>query len=342
MPRVYIVILNWNGWKDTVTCLESVLRLDYTNYQIIVCDNASSDDSIANIRKWAEGSLQLDISRTPLGYALDFPIAKPVTLVEYDRSASEIIGTQSLGQGRLILIHTGANLGFAGGNNVGIRFSMARDDVDYIWLLNNDTVVDPNALSELVDRASKSRLIGIVGSTLCFFDAPTTVQSYGGGTFNVNRAMTCHIGEGEKLRVLSENQVNLIEAQMAYVVGASMLVSKQFIECIGMMQEDYFLYFEEIDWAERSRRNSIQFHLALAPRSIVYHKVGASVGTRRKSLLSMRYLTVNRLRFIKRFYPGKLIFARFSVLWEGIKSLLKGRLSLANISIQAALSPVKL
>ena len=342
MPRVYILILNWNGWKDTVTCLESVLRLDYTNYQIIVCDNASSDDSIANIRKWAAGSLQLDMSRTPLGCALDSPIVKPVRLIEYDRAASEVIGRQPLEQNRLVLIHTGANLGFAGGNNVGIRFAMAKDNVDYIWILNNDTVVDPNALSELVGRASESYSIGIVGSTLCFFDAPTTVQSYGGGTFNVSRAMTCHIGEGEKLCVLSENRVNWIEAQMAYVVGASMLVSKRFIECIGTMQEDYFLYFEEMDWAERSRRNSIQFRLAFAPRSIVYHKVGASVGTRTKSLLSIRYLTVNRLRFIKRFYPGKLIFARFSVLWEGIKSLLKGRISSANISIQAAFSPVKL
>jgi len=340
--RVYIVILNWNGWKDTLTCLESVLRLDYPDYRIVLCDNASGDDSVGNVRNWAAGLLQPDNSTTPLGCALDRPIKKPLNIVEYDRVAAEAGGDRYLDQEALVLIHTGENLGFAGGNNVGIRFAMACGDADYVWLLNNDTVVDADALSELVNRAAKSDLIGIVGSTLCFFDAPDTVQSYGGGTFSANRAMTRHIGEGGKLHALSDAEVNRIEAQMAYVVGASMLVSRRFIECIGMMEEDYFLYFEEIDWAERSRRGTVPFRLAFAPKSIVYHKVGASVGTQSRSLLSVRYLAINRLRFIKRFYPGKLAIARFLVLWEGIKALLKGRTSMARVVMRVALSPVRL
>lgn len=342
MSRVYVVILNWNGWKDTLTCLESVLRLDHANYRIVVCDNASGDGSVDKIRDWAAGLLPRDSSSTPLGCALDRPVEKPLKLIEYDRSAAEAGGDLSGGADGLILIHTGANLGFAGGNNVGIRFAMARGDADYVWLLNNDTVVEPDALSALVDRASESDLIGIVGSTLCFFDAPDTVQSYGGGTFNANRAMTRHIGEGSKLGVLSDAEVRRIEAQMVYVVGASMLVSRRFIECVGMMQEDYFLYFEEIDWVERSRRGTVQFQLAFAAGSIVYHKVGASIGTQSRSLLSVRYLAINRLRFVKRFYPEKLPIARLSVLWEGFKALLKGRTSTASVVIRVALSPVRL
>src|ERR1700757_2392454 len=85
-PRVYIVLLNWNGWRDTIECLESVLRLDYPDYKVIVCDNASSDGSMEHIRSWARGDLAAE-SRTPaLASLVTPPVPKPVRFIEVQPS----------------------------------------------------------------------------------------------------------------------------------------------------------------------------------------------------------------------------------------------------------------
>ena len=128
---------------------------------------------------------------------------------------------------------------------------------------------------------------------------------------------------------------------MVYVIGASMLVSRPFLQAVGLMQEDYFLYFEEIDWAERARRHAKPFRLGFASGSVVYHKVGASAGTHARSVLSVRYYTRNRLRFLKRFYPAHLGAARRWLFWEGVRALLRGRLTAAHISMRVAVSPVQ-
>jgi GT2 family glycosyltransferase len=260
--------------------------------------------------------------------------------VEYDQSEAESGGDGGIHADIFLLRNTG-NHGFAGGCNVGIRFAMARGDADFVWLLNNDTIVEPDALSALVARANAGDAPGIVGSTLCFFDAPQTVQAHGGGTFNPDHALSGHIGEGEARRPLTEADVARIESQMVYVIGASMLVSRRFLDVVGPMQEDYFLYFEEIDWAERARRCTPPFGLAFAAASVVYHKVGASAGTHSRSLLSVNYYTRNRLRFLKRFYPAHLAAARRWLLWEGIRAMLKGRLSAARVVLRVALLPVQ-
>jgi GT2 family glycosyltransferase len=336
---VYVILLNWNGWRDTIACLESVLRLQGVTVQIVVCDNASSDCSVQRIRDWCRGDCEANITSKALRHLVSPAVPKPLHLVEYQRPEAEAGGVSG-DAGDVYLLHTGANLGFAGGCNVGIRFSLARGDADYVWLLNNDTLVEPQALAELVARASASESIGIVGSSLCYFDAPDTIQSLGGGVFNPFRAMTRHIGEGERRREVSADELHRIEASMAYVVGASMLASRRFLNSVGLMKEDYFLYFEEMDWAERARRAAPPFRLAFAPRSIVYHKVGASAGTNGQSLLSVRLLSTNRLRFLKRFYPDHLPIARLAMAWEGFKSLLKGRFAAAGILVRAASAPV--
>lgn len=325
LPRVYIVLLNWNGWKDTIACLESLSGLDYANARWVVCDNGSSDESAARLHDWA----------------MEGVAAGRLSLAELDRDAA-LSGGDSGRDARLTLIQTGANLGFAGGCNVGIAYALARRDADYVWLLNNDTVVDAQALTALVKRAKESDAPGIVGSTLCYLDAPDRVQSLGGGTFSPLRAMTRHIADGQTRRDLSEAEARQVEATMDYVVGASMLVSRRFLERVGLMQDDYFLYFEEIDWAERARRIDPSLTLGFASRSVVYHKVGASAGTHSRSLLSLRYLTANRLRFVKRFYRAYLPLARLAVLWEGSKALLKGRIGEARLVLRLALSPVNI
>ena len=149
--HVYIVLVNWNGWRDTIECLESVFRLDYPDFMVVGCDNASGDDSLAQIKSWAAGTLVIRAKNPALAELVEPAIPKPVEWVEYDRPTAEAGGSPD-NDARLVLIRTGGNLGFAGGNNVGIRFALAHDDCTHVWLLNNDTVAPPDSLSHLVAR----------------------------------------------------------------------------------------------------------------------------------------------------------------------------------------------
>jgi hypothetical protein len=302
MSRVYIIIVNWNGWKDTIECLESVFRSDYNDYRVMVCDNNSSDGSVEHIKSWAEN--RLDLLTEAGGRLRDRsfpPVGKPISCVTYAQAEAESGGCLD-NDSSLILIQNTSNLGFAGGNNVGMRYALARHDFDYVWLLNNDTVVNPDSLSRLVDRMRQNNGAGMCGSTLLHYNDPDSVQALGGGYYCKWIGLPWH--QGRLSKAGSTVDKTKVERWMNYIIGASMLVSKEFLQNIGLMCEDYFLYFEEIDWAIRGKGS---FSLAFAPESVVYHKVGASIGTssnpREKSLICDYYNIRNRLFFTRRYFP---------------------------------------
>lgn len=308
-PRVYIVLLNWNGWRDTIECLESVFRSDADNYRVIVCDNDSKDESLTHIKAWADGHLDVALHRHHELRELSFPpLDKPLAYLEYDRSMAESGGDPDQGDARLVLIQTGSNLGFAGGNNVGLRYALVRGDFDYVWLLNNDTVIKPDALTQMIARMQQLPSAGICGSTLLYYSRPDKVQAWGGAKYNKWLGTTQMLGafsrEGE---VIDHPGV---ESKLSLISGASMLVSKPFLQQIGLMREDYFLYFEEIDWAIRAKG---RYQLCYAPGSIVYHKEGGSIGTnsivpKEKSFTADYYGVRSRLLFTRFFFPWCLPF----------------------------------
>lgn len=302
---VYIVVLNWNGWADTLECLESLFRLEYPCFRIVVCDNGSGDGSLEHVRAWADGRLSLLRGGTAALRNLTWPpVAKPV---RYRELLIDDVKTADLVPGALplTLISNKDNLGFAGGNNVGIRYALTDCDTRYIWLLNNDTVADPAALSRLVARMDEKPEAGICGSTLVFYDRPDAIQALGGATYNHVLGSNRHLGLHQHVDQPIDQA--FIERRMDYVIGASMLIRRELLETIGVMDERYFLYFEELDWATRAKK---RFDLAFAAGSIVYHKEGASAGTssrpKSKSLLSDYYSLRNRLVFTKKFYPWAL------------------------------------
>lgn len=314
MSRACILLVNWNGWGDTLECLESIFRHAPADTRVIVCDNDSTDGSVEKIQAWAQGSLD---ARVPVDHPLRAiswpPVTKPVSCRLYDRLEAEqggAVGDSS----RLVLIRTAGNLGFAGGNNVGLRHVMARGDADYVWLLNNDTVIAPGALEALLERMAERPDAGMCGSTLLRYDAPDRVQARGGGWYCKWLGLPWHLGQlGRAGDVVNAQRV---ERRMSYVVGASLFVSRPFLEQVGLMCEDYFLFFEEADWALRARG---RFALAYAAASTVYHKVGRSIGTSslpsRKSYTCDYYSLRNRLFFTRRFYPHALpaIYASLAV-----------------------------
>jgi len=307
LTKVAIIVLNWNGWRDTIPCVASLTQLNTTDIGIFVCDNASSDDSIERIRSWLQTGLE------PLNAArrqFDQPAFAPIDLSDSPTDGNGDFILPDNGRNRITLIQTGRNGGYAAGNNVGIRIALA-NGFDYVWIINNDTEVPSGSVNALLSRMEEDPKIGLCGSTLIYHGQRDMVQVRGGATFNPLRGWGRAIGARDNPDKLVNREE--IEEQMRFVNGAAMFVSREFLETIGLMQEDYFLYWEEIDWASRAKG---KFKLGYAPSSIVYHKVGASIGTSdfgELSPLSDYYMARSQLKFCLRFSKVSLPFVLFDI-----------------------------
>ena len=348
-PKVAIIILNYNGWKDTIECLESVLRNDYSNYQVIVIDNGSPNNSIEYIKTWAEGRQEVltPESNHPLYHLSHPPVKKPIPYIYYTKKEAEKGGNFELEEKitkewqeqrksnnekliptspyPLIFIQTGENLGFAGGNNVGIRYALAKGNFEYIWILNNDTVIENDTLTNLIKKIEeykvKKQKIGILGSKLLYYDSPKIIQGIG-GKYNKWFAVSKHIGVFEEDKGQYDNEKILDDID--YIIGASMFVSKAFIKDVGLMCEKYFLYFDDLDWAVRAKRKN--WRLGYCWKSKIYHKEGGSIGSsskgEKKSEIADYYGLRNRIFFTKKFFPKYLwcVYLGFVVVvWNRIK-----------------------
>lgn len=337
MKRCAILLVNWNGWADTIECLESLFRLNMKDCRVVICDNGSDDDSLSRIKAWANGALDLRIPPgAPLKGLVSPPVKKPIPYVIYDRRSAETVGSL-VDDPRLVLIDNAENLGFAGGNNVGLRYLMARSDYDYVWLLNNDTVVAPDALDALVGRMAEKQGTGMCGSTLLRYYNPEQVQVCGGAYYCSWIGLPWHFGQFRKCDDLVS--LALVENFSDYVVGASMIVSREFLDDVGLMSEDYFLYYEELDWALRAKGT---FNLAYAADSFVYHKVGASIGTssnpRNKSPVCDYYAIRNRIRVTRRFFPYAIGTVYLGLLFAVLTRMFCGQWRRASMVARLILS----
>lgn len=293
---VYIIILNYNGWEDTINCINSILRNNYVNYKIIICDNASKDNSIYKINKWLEDKGILDktfINKEEIEYI-------------------------NIKEKKIVIIDNKKNLGFAGGCNVGIKYAMKDNRMKYIWLLNNDTSIDKQALVAMIKKMDNDEKIGICGSSLLYYDNQNIVQALGGFYYNKWLGISKPIGAKKPFNIdnIKESE---IEKEFFGIIGASMLIRRNIIEEFGYLEESYFLYFEEQDIAVKIKE---KYKLGFAKDSIVYHKEGASIGgnsyvKKKKSILSDFYMIRNRLIFTKRYYP-KCIYTVYLGLFVSI------------------------
>src|ERR1700730_9872092 len=190
--RVALVLVNWNGWRDCIECIDSVLVQAHRNFHVFIVDNDSRDGSIDQIVAWCAAPEADPNWHRQLGVAryTDQPVRSSVPCRVVDRSEKGVLPADN--GCRVTLIRSGGNLGFAGGCNVGIR-AAGLDDFAYFWFLNPDTVVDRWALVELIGRAEKQPGIGIVGSTLRFYDEPELVQAMGGARLNRSNRTSRHL-----------------------------------------------------------------------------------------------------------------------------------------------------
>jgi len=194
----------------------------------------------------------------------------------------------------VILIETGNNLGYAGGNNVGIK-SALQAGVDYFFIVNNDVIVHHESIDKLLAIIQADSSTGIVTPLIIGVDEPEIVWSLG-GKINPTDGSISRLFAGEPLdRFRHQAPFDVDVAQ-----GAAMLVTRSVIESIGLMDEEYFLYFEEADWCVKA--NKAGFAIKAVPEATVTHKVSASLGI--TSPVIEYYMTRNQLRFILQHWHG--------------------------------------
>jgi GT2 family glycosyltransferase len=249
-PLVSIVILNWNGGLDTLRCIESLARISYSNWEAIVVDNGSSDQSLSLLR------------------GRDWPFT-------------------------LDILETGRNLGFAEGNNAGVRLAIAHG-ARYVMLLNNDTIVSPDLIDALVGAAESHPQDGIFGPVICYLDRPDVVW-FACGKWNAGSLQFEWPGQGEEMASAVDRC-----AGTDYVCGAGMFFRAEIVERIGLLDGRFFLVYEESDWCFRARRAGIGCRMVPAAR--IWHKIGASFGTEASPLRSY-FSTRNELLWAEKNLP---------------------------------------
>jgi GT2 family glycosyltransferase len=224
---------------------------------------------------------------------------------------------------RIILVESVINYGFAGGNKLGIMRSRG----EYILMLNNDTVVDPNFLEPLVKKFQDHPEIGAISPKIRYYYKKDTFQNVGFTEINKRTVRNKTIGDGE----IDIGQYNE-DRETSYSHGAAMMVPMKVVKEVGMMSYEFFLYYEEADWCLRIRNAG--YKIFFVHNSLVYHK--ASVTTGNDSALKTYYLTRNRIVFMRRNIHGydffvALLYQLSIAVWKnGIVFLLKGRGKLAK------------
>ncbi|MEJ8802679.1 glycosyltransferase family 2 protein [Pontibacter sp. H249] len=315
-PLVYIVLVNYKTWQDTLECLNSLFHLSYVNFKVVVVDNNSANGSVEQIRDWSNSEYTLPIQEEVYKSQFIKPelVNKTITCQHIH---ADNLDQANPGNYDLLVVDSEKNLGFAGGNNIGIRIAL-NNQADYVWLLNNDTVVEQDTLSKLVKYFRRKRhnkeALGILGSKLLYYHNPDTVQALL-GRYKPLSATTEHLGLHSKDR--HHTSFPTIQKN-DYVVGASMFVSTDFIKEVGLMAENYFIYFEELDWVKRGQKYGYTIDVCI--NSKVYHKEGASIGgslkdNNNKSELSDFYSIRNRILITKKYYKRYLPSVYFSLIF---------------------------
>ena len=303
MPRVSIIILNWNGWKDTIECLESLFQITYPNYDVIIIDNASNDDSLIKIQDFCKGNYF--VRPDFFDY---FTESKPVIIFEpnlKDQRNYQEIDNDNLrakSNKRLYLICNSQNDGFAEGNNIGIRFALKNLQADYILLLNNDTVVNPLFLDELVKVGEMRSEVSMLSPFIYYYSEPNTIWFNKG----VIRWSRCSIASHSNV------QTDLSYLQSDYLSGCALLIKQEALLQVGLLDSSYFLYFEDVDYSVRMRRAG--YEIVTVRESKVYHKVSRTTNRLFKAN-SVYYTHRNRIWFTLKYCPkGLLCIALINIL----------------------------
>lgn len=204
------------------------------------------------------------------------------------------------------IIENDKNYGFAEGNNIGARYSMGNLSPDYILLLNNDTVVEPGFLTELVEAAERDPKIGIVGGK---------IYLYGTNIFDSAGSLFTNIGSGRSIGHLEEDKGQYdSQEEVPMITACCLLVRKEVVESIHLFDPSFFMYLEELDFTIRVRRSG--YKVVYTPGSIIYHKFSQAVQRAHSHtvLFKQFHAQVNRGRILARYYPLKILLRNWHLI----------------------------
>lgn len=214
---------------------------------------------------------------------------------------------------RVTVLETGANLGFTGGNNVGIRYAL-KQGADYIMLLNNDTIVAPDMIDLMIAAMEQNPALGVTGPTIYYYDQPEVIWS-AGGSIDWGRGLTAMLGLNEE----DKGQLGSVPRLVDFVTGCALLARREVWEQVGLLDDKFFMYYEETEWCVRASRAGYQ--IAHVPAAMMWHKI--SLEARAASPRTYYYMTRNRLLFLKRSQASArtwaytlLEYARTFVSWS--------------------------
>ena len=233
---VNIILINYGTPPDTIECLESIKKNRYQYFRVIIVDIQNLNDSLNKLNQWIANA----------------------------------------GDKRFEVIEEDENMGFSYANNVGIKHALSNYNNEFFWIINNDTVIDKNALSTLVEcfeQNKNSRKIGFVGSKIMDYYHRNIIENIG-GTFNKWTGYSVLIANGK----IDADEYRSKLLTIDYVVGASMFFHKLLLDTIGLMPEEYFLYYEDVDWSLTAKKAGFDNISCL--KSVVFHKQGASTNTK--------------------------------------------------------------
>lgn len=290
-PTFGVVLINWNGCDDTIVALESLLVAEPRPMWVVVVDNGSHDDSTARLAAWGR-------DRAP--------------------SFTSVIGTNtdaSEGAPWLLLVAAGENLGFSGGNNVGLAYLARRTAATHFLLLNNDARVAPDYFSRMRTALAQSPDAGLMGCLI--FHDPERERVWYAGAYEVPyRALLLHhdhVPEDETPR------------PTAFVTGCAMVIARHVYEMLGGLAECFNpIYWEDSDYSFRVRRAG--WPVLFAPAARVYHRVSATGGGERPTPRVVYWQNRNRVFFVRRNYRGvqRLVALSYLIVTKPARALVEG------------------
>ncbi|GAB4337689.1 MAG: glycosyltransferase family 2 protein [Calditrichia bacterium] len=296
LPHISIVVLNWNGHEDTIECLESVLKSDYQNFNVILIDNNSEKESVAAIKQWLEkGSSKIDTKFPELVLP---PVKKPVKYKNISLNSgsdSELIALNStkndLIRNELIFITLQENIGFAKGSNLGFKFAHLLYNSDYVMALNNDTVIERDAIGKLIQFMEKNKDAIAATPAIYNYYEPEEIDNLGG--FFTWTGRRDYIKEKRKDSIIP----------ITFATGCALI--------IRLMKDNpeytYFsekFFFGEEDYEFCYRMTKAGWKLYCLSTSKVYHKINVSADKLFHSKVDKIFIYfLNRLINMKDFYP---------------------------------------
>ena len=302
LPKVYVILVNWNGEKDTILCLDSLLTVNYDNMHVVISDNGSEAQSIHVLKEWA----QFNMRRVPSSDTAFF------------------MENECLSIKTLCLLENRKNLGFTGANTVGINYAL-QNNAEYVLLLNNDTRVTENFLIQMIEVGEGNSAYGMLGCKTYFAENESVagkkrIWSLGGYEYVYGNPMN-----------IGSKQFDLMEwkgvRENEMICGCCMLIKRAVIERIGVQDDDLFFGIDDVEYSLRAAKHGWKNALVLDAE--IYHSGSRSVEG--LTGLQLYYLFRNTYYFRVKYFPWyrNIIFfvhhlSRY-FLMGGIKRIFLGR-----------------